>query len=70
MKEAFINDLLSMIKKDDIRSIMDGIMQKINPYIYIIVFILIITTFTNIFNFVLLILLFKKINKLHKDNIL
>ncbi len=75
MKEAFIHDLLSMIKKDDIhtisKSVMDFVMKKITPYMYLIVFILVITIFTNCLNCILLILLFRKIsryNKYHHQN--
>lgn len=78
MKSAFVKDILSIVKTDEVKQefndvsklVMDFILTKLNPYMYIIITIIVVMLFINIVNIVLIIILYRKQNKYFSDILL
>lgn len=71
MKETIIKEISSLLRRDDVKHevgtfskiIMDFILNKLNPYMYVIITIVVGIFLINVANIVLLVLLFRKQNK-------
>lgn len=71
MKETIIKEISSLLRRDDVKHevgtfskiIMDFILNKLNPYMYVIITIVVGIFLINVANIILLILLFRKQNK-------
>ena len=70
MKSEFMRDIMSLLNKNEIKAEMDTIskyvtsfiLTKLNPYMYIIITILVILFLTNVITSILIILLWRKCN--------
>lgn len=75
MKDILFKEIISFLKKDEVKEefellskiTMDFILNKLNPYMYVIITMMVIIFLINIVNFALFIYLFRKH---HKGNFL
>lgn len=68
MKSQFIKDVVSMLKTDDVKKefneisklVVDFILTKLNPYMYIIITIVVVIFLMNLANLILIVIMFRK----------